>query len=48
MALRLRRSQFMNEYFEGQTDEENQLSALLNGARKKRNAKPVSKKAGKK
>jgi len=48
MALRLRRSQFMNEYFEGQTGEENQLSALLNGARKKRNTKPVSKKAGKK
>lgn len=48
MALRLRRSQFMNEYFEGQTGEESQLSALLNDARKKRNAKPVSKKAGKK
>jgi len=44
MALRMRRSQFMNEYFEGQTDEENQLTTLLNGSKKrpapsKKNAK---------
>ena len=32
MALRLRRSQFMSEYFEGQNDEESQLSTLLNGS----------------
>ena len=31
MALRLRRSQFMNEYFKGQRGEEKELSALLNG-----------------
>jgi magnesium chelatase subunit I len=34
MALRLRRSQFMSEYFAGQSDEENQLNTLLNGAGK--------------
>jgi len=46
MALRLRRSQFMNEYFEGQNDEENQLNGLLNGAGKKnsRTAKSARKK----
>jgi magnesium chelatase subunit I len=32
MALRLRRSQFMSEYFAGQSAEENQLSQLLNGS----------------
>jgi hypothetical protein len=29
MALRLRRSQFMNEYFKGQISEEKELSSLL-------------------
>ena len=29
MALRLRRSQFMNEYFKGQIGEEKELSSLL-------------------
>ena len=48
MALRLRRSQFMSEYFEGQNDEENQLNTLLNGASKKRDNKTVSKKNTKK
>jgi magnesium chelatase subunit I len=48
MALRLRRSQFMNEYFKGQLGEEKELSSLLGGfgknsARKKR-PKPASKK----
>ena len=49
MALRLRRSQFMTEYFVGQNDEESQLSSLLNGtgnkgAGKKRANKSVAKK----
>lgn len=44
MALRLRRSQFMNEYFAGQSDEENQLRTLLNGADKKHNHKTAPKK----
>jgi len=39
MALRLRRSQFMTEYFVGQNDEESQLSILLNGAGNKRTSK---------
>ena len=39
MALRLRRSQFMTEYFVGQNDEESQLSSLLNGAGNKRASK---------
>jgi len=43
MALRMRRSKFMNEYFEGQTDEENQLHTLLNGSGKKKTA-PAKKK----
>ena len=30
MALRLRRSHFMNEYFKGQIGEEKELSTLLN------------------
>lgn len=34
MALRLRRSQFMNEYFAGQTDEEKQLNNLLSAINK--------------
>jgi magnesium chelatase subunit I len=35
MALRLRRSQFMNEYFKGQVAEEKELSSLLTGFNKK-------------
>jgi len=46
MALRLRRSQFMNEYFEGQNDEESQLTGLLNG--KSKNSRAAKKKTGKK
>ena len=44
MALRLRRSQFMSEYFEGQSGEENQLHGLLNGASQKRNKKTAARK----
>ena len=40
MALRLRRSQFMNEYFKGQVGEEKELTSLLGGFDKK----PVGKK----
>jgi magnesium chelatase subunit I len=40
MALRLRRSPFMNEYFKGQLGEEKELTSLLGGF----NKKPVSKK----
>jgi magnesium chelatase subunit I len=44
MALRLRRSQFMSEYFAGQNDEENQLNNLLNGDSPGSTGKPPSKK----
>ncbi len=45
MALRMRRSLFMNEYFEGQVGEERELSNLLTSVGKKRaNKKPASKK----
>jgi magnesium chelatase subunit I len=48
MALRLRRSQFMNEYFKGQRGEEKELNLLLGGFGKnsapKKRAKQVSKK----
>jgi magnesium chelatase subunit I len=44
MALRLRRSQFMSEYFAGQSDEENQLNNLLNGDNPGSTGKPPSKK----
>ncbi len=37
MALRLRRSQFMNEYFKGQMSEEKELSSLLGSFNKKPN-----------
>jgi magnesium chelatase subunit I len=40
MALRLRRSQFMNEYFKGQISEEKELSSLLGSF----NRKPISSK----
>jgi len=39
MALRLRRSQFMNEYFKGQLGEEKEMDALLNGLGKKPSTK---------
>jgi magnesium chelatase subunit I len=42
MALRLRRSAFMNEYFEGQIGEETELIRLLNGAGRKPNNKKTS------
>ena len=42
MALRLRRSQFMSEYFEGQNDEESQLSTLLNGSGQGRTRKELT------
>jgi len=49
MALRLRRSQFMSEYLQGQNDEESQLSTLLNGsARKEGSRKAISKRKPKK
>jgi len=49
MALRLRRSQFMSEYFQGQNDEESQLSTLLNGSAPKAGSrKAVSKRKPKK
>ena len=35
MALRLRRSPFMSEYFKGQLGEEQELTALLDGFGKK-------------
>ena len=44
MALRLRRSQFMNEYFKGQLGEEKEMNALLNGFGKKPSPKKKSKK----
>ncbi|MCI0550174.1 MAG: magnesium chelatase [Anaerolineae bacterium] len=48
MALRLRRSQFMNEYFKGQLGEEKELTLLLGGFGKnsasKKRAKQTSKK----
>ena len=48
MSLRLRRSQFMSQFFEGQDDEEKQLSALLNGASKKRSQAAPQKKSKRK
>jgi magnesium chelatase subunit I len=48
MALRLRRSQFMTEYFVGQNDEESQLNSLLNGAGRKKTDKPAAKKTTRK
>jgi Mg-chelatase subunit ChlI len=38
MALRLRRSKFMNEYFSSQAGEEEELRGLLDGLGKKRAA----------
>ena len=39
MALRLRRSPFMAEYFRGQEGEEEEMGRLLEGLGKKSNAK---------
>jgi hypothetical protein len=44
MALRLRRSQFMNEYFKDQLGEEKELNTLLTSFGKKTPAKKKSKK----
>lgn len=46
MALRLRRSQFMSEYFKGQEGEEEEMGRLLEGLGKKGNAKNKKQKAG--
>jgi len=35
MTLRLRRSEYMNEYFKGQLNEEKEMGTLLNGLNKK-------------
>jgi len=48
MALRLRRSQFMSEYFAGQNDEESQLSTLLNGSGQRHTRKEHARKAASK
>lgn len=40
MTLRLRRSEYMNEYFKGQLDEEKEMDTLLNGL----NRKPAARK----
>jgi hypothetical protein len=42
MTLRLRRSQYMTEYFKGQLGEEKEMSALLNGFGKKNSPKKKS------
>lgn len=44
MSLRLRRSQFMNEYFKGQLGEEREMNTLLAGFGKRPSAKKKSKK----
>ena len=44
MALRLRRSQFMNEYFKGQLGEEKEMNTLLTGFGKRPSPKKKSKK----
>jgi magnesium chelatase subunit I len=48
MALRLRRSQFMSEYFEGQSDEEKQMNTLLKSVGHKRGNSKTRGKPGKK
>jgi magnesium chelatase subunit I len=48
MALRLRRSQFMSEYFKGQLGEEQELSSLLGSFGKKPEPKKQAKRASKK
>ncbi len=44
MALRLRRSQFMNDYFKGQLGEEKEMNTLLNDFDKKPSTKKKSRK----
>ncbi|MDQ3006916.1 MAG: magnesium chelatase, partial [Chloroflexota bacterium] len=44
MALRLRRSQYMNEYFKGQLGEEKEMNILLRSFEKKPSIKKKSKK----
>jgi magnesium chelatase subunit I len=44
MALRLRRSHFMNEYFKGQIGEEKELSTLLNSFQKPKPRKKATRK----
>jgi magnesium chelatase subunit I len=44
MALRLRRSRFMNEYFKGQLSEEREMSLLLNSFGEKSSVKKKTKK----
>ena len=44
MALRLRRSHFMNEYFKGQVSEEKELASLLGAFNKKPNSSKRSSK----
>jgi Mg-chelatase subunit ChlI len=44
MALRLRRSQFMNEYFKGRITEEKELSSLLTSFNRKTSRKSTKKK----
>jgi magnesium chelatase subunit I len=44
MALRLRRSQFMNEFFKGQIGEEKELTSLLGSFQKPKAGKKTSKK----
>ena len=44
MALRLRRSVFMNDYFKGQAGEEKEMNALLNGIGKNFTKKKTSRK----
>lgn len=48
MALRLRRSQFMSEYFEGQSDEEKQMNTLLKNVGNKSGSKKAAGKPRKK
>ena len=44
MALRLRRSQFMNEFFKGQISEEKELTSLIGSFQKPKTIKKTSKK----
>jgi magnesium chelatase subunit I len=50
MTLRLRRSEYMNEYFKGQLNEEKEMGTLLDGLNKKPAPKTKTKppKGGKK
>jgi hypothetical protein len=48
MALRLRRSQFMNEYLKGQLSEEKELNSLLSNFSRKSEPKKRTQRASKK